>query len=86
MPTKANHKRRRIVDDIYLAYARALSATSDADIADFVAEYAAPCRAATPKQRISKKLCTSRKRSSRVYRRPPVPVAPMVKGVVKRVS
>jgi hypothetical protein len=32
-----------LVDDIYLAYIRALSVTAEADLADFIAEYAAPC-------------------------------------------
>lgn len=73
MPNKMNRACAEIADDIYLAYVGALSATPDADLADFVAEYAAPCSDAAPcdnvKRRISSQLRTRRKGSSRAPRR-----------------
>jgi hypothetical protein len=68
MPNKMNHKSTQIVDEIYLAYVRALSAMPDVDLADLVAEYAAPCCGAAPKERISNKPPAQRNSSNRTDR------------------
>ena len=42
MPKPSSSEYAQIIDDIYLAYFNVLSAEDDSDLADVLAEYAAP--------------------------------------------
>jgi hypothetical protein len=42
MPKPSSSEYAQIIDDIYLAYFNVLSAEDDPDLADIIAEYAAP--------------------------------------------
>ncbi|TMH62332.1 MAG: hypothetical protein E6H48_21140 [Betaproteobacteria bacterium] len=45
MPKPSSSEYAQIIDDIYLAYFKALSTEDDTDLADVFAEYAAPANA-----------------------------------------